>query len=75
MSKGAEFRKLLKDLSENQEQAQIRLQALKKGHPTENHHIMGQFEYFQQLEEKYLPRELVEERYGTTTGFGARPSA
>ena len=52
----------LKDLSENQEQAQIRLQALKKGHPTENHHIMGQFEYFQQLEEKYLPRKLVEER-------------
>ena len=62
----------LKDLSENQEQAQLRLQALKSGHPTENHHVMGRFEHFQGLEEKYLPAETVEERYSTTKGFGAR---
>ena len=62
----------MKDLCENQEQAQLRLQELKSGHPTENHHIMGRFEHFQKLEEKYLPKEMVEERYTTTKGFGAR---
>ena len=63
----------LKDLSENQEQAQLRLQTLKDGHPTESHHEMGDFAHFQQLEDRYLPREMVEERYSTTEGFGARP--
>ena len=62
----------MKDLAENHEQAQLRLQELKRGHPTENHHVMGQFERFQEMEEKYLPKEMVEERYGTTKGFGAR---
>jgi isocitrate lyase len=62
----------LKDLSENQEQAQLRLQALKSGHPTENHHVMGKFEHFRQLEEEYLPGEMVQERYSATQGFGAR---
>ena len=62
----------MKDLAENQEQAQLRLQTLKDGHPTENHHVMGRFEHFQGLEEKYLPKEMVAERYSTTKGFGAR---
>ena len=62
----------LNDLSENEEGAQFRLQAMKSGHPTENHHVMGQFERFQKIEEKYLPKEIVEERYTTTQGFGAR---
>ena len=62
----------LKDLSENQEQAQLRLQALKDGHPTENHHVMGRFDHFQKLEEEYLPQEMVQERYSATQGFGAR---
>ena len=62
----------LKDLAENQEQAQFRLQAVKDGHPTENHHVMGRFQYFQSLEERYLPQGMVEERYSTTKGFGAR---
>ena len=62
----------MKDLVENKEQAQFRLQTLKSGHPTENHHVMGQFEHFQELEEKYLPKKMVEERYNTTEGFGAR---
>ena len=64
----------MKDLAENQEQAQLRLQTLKSGHPTENHHVMGQFAHFQELEEKYLPAEVVGERYGSTEGFGARGS-
>ena len=62
----------LKDLVGNQEEAQFRLQRMKDGHPTENHHVMGQFEHFQEIEEKYLPKEMVEERYSTTRGFGAR---
>ena len=62
----------MQDLVENQEHAQLRLQTLKQGHPTENHHLMGQFERFQGLEEKYLPGDMVQERYGTTQGFGAR---
>ena len=62
----------LKDLAENQEEAQFRLQRMKDGHPTENHHVMGQFERFQEIEKKYLPKEMVEERYSTTRGFGAR---
>lgn len=62
----------LKDLAENQEQAQFRLQRMKDGHPTENHHKMGRFEYFQQLEEKYLPKAFVEERYSQSRGFGAK---
>ncbi len=62
----------LSDLNENLEQAQINLQTLKRGHPTENHHVMGRFEHFQQLEERYLSKELVEERYTTTVGFGAK---
>ena len=62
----------LKDLAENQEEAQFRLQTTKDGHPTENHHIMGQFEHFQAIEEKYLPKAMVEERYSSTEGFGAK---
>jgi len=62
----------MRDLVENQEEAQFRLQRMKEGHPTENHHKLGRFEYFQQLEEKYLPQEFVEERYTRSKGFGAR---
>ncbi len=61
----------MKDLVENQEQAQFRLQTMKDGHPTENHHVMGQFKFFQEMEEKYLSKKMVEERYSTTKGFGA----
>ena len=32
---------------------------------------MGRFEDFQELEEKYLPKEMVEEGYSSTKGFGA----
>ena len=62
----------LKDLNDNQEQAQLRLEALTGGHPTENHHVMGDFGHYQKLEERYLPQEMVRERYSTTEGFGAR---
>lgn len=61
----------LQDLAQNQEQAQFRLQRMKSGHPTENHHKMGRFEYFQKLEEEYLPQELVSTRYTESKGFGA----
>ncbi|MER3397263.1 MAG: isocitrate lyase [Chloroflexota bacterium] len=60
------------DLRDNQEQAQFRLQRMKLGHPTENHHKLGRFEYFKELEEKYLPAELVETRYTQSEGFGAK---
>ena len=59
----------LADLSRNQEQAQLRLQTLKSGHPTEDHHSMGRFEHFRSMEEKYLPREMVEERYSVADGL------
>ena len=62
----------LEDLVKNQEGSQFRLQAMKDGHPTENHHVMGEFERFQEIEAKYLPKEMVEERYSVTKGFGAR---
>ena len=35
----------LQDLAKNQEEAQFRLQSLKNGHPTENHHVMGEERY------------------------------
>ena len=61
----------LKDLVENEEGAQFRLQTMKDGHPTENHHVMGRFEDFQKLEQKYLGQDMVKERYSSTKGFGA----
>ena len=61
----------LEDLAKNEEEAQFRLQRQKEGHPTENHHRLGRFEYFQELEEKYLPQEEVRERYARSQGFGA----
>ena len=61
----------LQDLAQNQEQAQLRLQRMKDGHPTENHHRLGRFEHFKQLEERYLPQDFVAERYSQTEGFGA----
>ena len=53
----------LNDLKENEEQAQLRLQRTKEGHPTENHHTMGRFDYFTELEEEYLPEDVIRERY------------
>ena len=60
----------LEDLVDNEAEAQWRLEKLIAGHPTESHHKMGEFEKFQQLEEKYLPSELVEERYRSSEGYG-----
>ena len=61
----------LKDLKDNKEQAQWRLQRMKSGHPTENHHKIGDFERYQKLEEMYLPPDVMQERYARGTGFGA----
>lgn len=58
----------LKDLKENREEAQFKLQRAKANHPTENHHIIGQFETFKSLEEEYLPTQLVQEKYGKGRG-------
>jgi len=62
----------LEDLRDHQEAAQLRLERLTEGHPTESHHVMGDFETFQKLEEEFLPPELVEERYAAGDGFGVR---
>lgn len=58
------------DLAANQEQAQWRLERLTKGHPTESHHLMGDFPKYQQLEAEFLPPALVAERYRASDGFG-----
>lgn len=53
----------MEDLARNQERAQWRLEELKAGHPTENHHALGDFEYYKAIEEVYLPPELGREKY------------
>ncbi|MEM4297788.1 MAG: isocitrate lyase/PEP mutase family protein [Nitrososphaerota archaeon] len=54
----------LDDLLKKKEEAQWRLEELKTGHPTENHHTVGEFEKFKKLEEEYLLPSILEERYG-----------
>jgi isocitrate lyase len=54
----------LEDLIKNKEQAQWRLEEMKIGHPTENHHKIGDFDTFKKLEEEFLPQEIYQEKYG-----------
>ena len=42
----------MQDLAENEEAAQWRLERTKKGHPTENHHVMARVAHFQELERR-----------------------
>lgn len=58
------------DLKEHQEKAQFRLESTIAGHPTENHHRLGDFEHFQKLEETYLPKDLVKKKYTKSIGYG-----
>ncbi|MFQ5860999.1 MAG: oxaloacetate decarboxylase [Dehalococcoidia bacterium] len=60
----------LVDLKRNEEQAQLHLEKLIENHPTENHHRMGNFDYFQALEEEFLPADFVRGRYATSEGYG-----
>jgi len=61
----------MEDLVKNQEEALIRLQKMKEGHPTESHHKMGDFEYYQQLEMELLPKEKVLAKYTRSEGHGS----
>jgi len=58
------------DLKNSQEKAQFRLEEMKRGHPTEDHHRMGDFDYFKRIEEQFLPPETVKQRYAGQGGHG-----
>ena len=45
----------MEDLRDHQEQAQFRLEEMVRGHPTEDHHAMGNIEQFQALEREFMP--------------------
>lgn len=45
----------MEDLRDHQEQAQFRLEDMVRGHPTEDHHAMGNIEQFQALEREFMP--------------------
>ena len=57
----------LKDLAENEEEAQWRLEKIKTGHPTESHHKMARVPFFQELEERYIPDARA--RHAASEGF------
>lgn len=54
------------DLSRSEERAQWALEVLKKGHPTESHHVMARVSAFQEIELRYIPgsKERLEESEG-----------
>jgi isocitrate lyase len=56
------------ELAKNEEQAQLNLERLKAGHPTESHHVMARVTHFQELERRYIPG--AEERLKRSDGFG-----
>lgn len=58
----------MKDLSQNQQGAQFHLEKMKEGHPTENHHLVGNFEEFKEWEERYLPI-ATKEKYADSAGY------
>lgn len=63
---------ILMNFVENQEEAKFRLQTTKDGHPTKNHPVTGRFEHCPAIEQKYLPKDMMDERYNSTEGFGAK---
>ncbi len=60
----------MQDLQETEHHAQWRLEELTEGHPTESHHVMGNFEHFRRLEDEYLPADFVDDRYRSSEGHG-----
>ena len=58
------------ELKRTEEGAQFSLESKLAGHPTEDHHKMGDFGRFQRLEEEFLPPEFVKERYSKSEGYG-----
>jgi isocitrate lyase len=58
----------MEDLVQNEEEAQLTLERMKKGHPTESHHEMARVPHFRELEKKFVPG--TGDRYRTSAGFG-----
>ncbi len=58
----------MSDLALNQQEAQFRLEKMKEGHPTENHHKVGDFEQFKKWEEEYLP-VATKAKYASSAGY------
>jgi len=56
------------ELKRTEEGAQFSLESKLAGHPTEDHHKMGDFGRFQRLEEEFLPRSSL--RKGTRSRRG-----
>jgi isocitrate/methylisocitrate lyase len=63
----------MEDLVKNQERAQWALERMKKGHPTESHHVMSGVEHWKDMEKRYIPG--TEERYRRSDGFGEERAA
>ncbi len=62
----------MENLVLNEEEAQWTLERMKKGHPTESHHVMARVAHFQELERRFIPGAA--ERLRSSDGFGeARP--
>jgi hypothetical protein len=61
----------MQGMARDQERAVFRLEKARKGQPTESHHVLGRFEHFKRVEERYLPPEEVQKRYARSRGFGA----
>ena len=47
----------MEDLRDHREQAQFRLEALLRGHPTEDHHVMGNLDKYRGLEGEFIPEK------------------
>jgi len=58
----------MEDLVQNEEEAQLALERLKKGHPTESHHEMARVPHFRELEKRFIPG--TGDRYQASAGFG-----
>ncbi|HVL87749.1 MAG TPA: isocitrate lyase/PEP mutase family protein [Candidatus Thermoplasmatota archaeon] len=70
----------MEGMRRTEERAVFRLERMRRGAPTESHHVLGRFEHFKEIEKRYLPPEEVKARYALSTGFGAdggklRPTA
>ncbi|HEV8361234.1 MAG TPA: isocitrate lyase/PEP mutase family protein [Candidatus Thermoplasmatota archaeon] len=61
----------MQGMAARQEQAVFDLERARKGKVTESHHVLGRFDHFKEVEERYLPQEEVAQRYARSRGFGA----
>jgi isocitrate/methylisocitrate lyase len=61
----------MQGMAKSEERAVFRLERMRKGAPTESHHVLGRFAHFKEIEAKYLPKGEIASRYANSTGFGA----